>query len=124
MCQGFDCFDRFISPSSTVRTLDSGKGYSAVQSMSNLASEQFIQMATRSNDPAELCKATKEQLLAKKKNPLEIDDDCPICRDHYQTLCLVDRHPSTASQGEKHHRFNFIVFNLRLLSLSRVLFLY
>lgn len=105
-----DCFDRFISPGSIVRTLDSGKVIRQFKSMSNLASEQFIQMATRSNDPATLCTAFKEELLAQIKNPLEITDDCPICRDDYQILCRVARHPSKASQGKKLHQYSFIVF--------------
>jgi len=37
-----------------------------------------------------------EALLAKKKNPLEIDDDCPICLDN-KILCRVGAHPSAPS---------------------------
>ncbi len=57
----------------------------------------FIQMATRSNLPSEHCKATQEALLAQKKNPLDVSDDCPICRDDYQVLCRVACHPTTAT---------------------------
>jgi len=35
-----------------------------------------------------------EALLAKKKNPLEVDDDCPICLEMDNTLCRVGGHPS------------------------------
>jgi len=42
------------------------------------------------------CHATKEELLAKKKNPLEIDDDCPICRRR-GVLCEVGAHLSVSS---------------------------
>lgn len=51
-------------------------------------------MATRQDEPANGCKAGKEELLNKKKNPLDIDDDCPICRDDYSVLCRVANHPS------------------------------
>jgi len=52
----------------------------------------------RVNAPAEGCKATKEELLGKKKNPLDVDDDCPICRDTFNVLCQVGCHP-TVQQG-------------------------
>ena len=56
-------------------------------------------MATsvRSDNPAVLCTSTKEELLAQKMNPLDVSDDCPICRDDYGILCRVARHPSTAT---------------------------
>jgi hypothetical protein len=51
-------------------------------------------MVTRQEDPASGCPASKEELLSLKKIPLDITDDCPICRDHYAVLCLVAKHPS------------------------------
>eukprot|EP01031_Cornospumella_fuschlensis_P030250 gene30250-36556_t len=51
----------------------------------------------RANYPAELCTSTKEELLAQKKNTLDVTDDCPICRDDYRVLCRVARHPSTTT---------------------------
>jgi hypothetical protein len=43
--------------------------------------------------PAEGCHATKEDLMNKKKNPLDIDDFCPICFDDYNIQCRVANHP-------------------------------
>ena len=55
-------------------------------SMANLST-------VRLNITSEFCKATKEDLLAKKKNPLDVDDDCPICARR-AVLCEVGCHPS------------------------------
>eukprot|EP01039_Chlorochromonas_danica_P001593 gene1593-1740_t len=45
--------------------------------------------------PAEGCKATKEDLLNKKKNPLDVDDFCPICLEDCNVRCRVANHPSS-----------------------------
>ncbi len=54
----------------------------------------------RQNEPSEGCKATKEELLNKKKNPLDIDDDCPICEKR-GVLCEVANHPHREQQAGK-----------------------
>lgn len=56
-----------------------------------------ITMATpvRSDNPAVLCKSTKELLC---EDGMKEVDDCPICRDDYGILCRVARHvPPTAT---------------------------
>ncbi len=53
----------------------------------------------RSSKPHSDCHATMEALLSKKKNPLEIDDDCPICVRR-GVLCEVGCHPSISYAGE------------------------
>jgi hypothetical protein len=47
----------------------------------------------RQDAPSAKCHALKEDLLNKKKNPLDIDDDCPICREDGNVLCRVANHP-------------------------------
>ena len=42
------------------------------------SSSSILTTPVRSNSWSEFCNSTKKELLAKKKNPLEIDDDCPI----------------------------------------------
>jgi hypothetical protein len=49
----------------------------------------------RQDAPSAKCHALKEELLNKKKNPLDIDDDCPIC-ERRGVLCEVANHPSAA----------------------------
>lgn len=49
-------------------------------------------MATRQDEPALGCKATKEGLLESKKN-LDETDDCPVC-ERRGVLCEVSNHPS------------------------------
>jgi hypothetical protein len=51
----------------------------------------------RSKTRSEFCQASKEDLLALKKNPLDVSDDCPICRDDSGILCRVGCHPSAAT---------------------------
>eukprot|EP01040_Poterioochromonas_malhamensis_P017433 gene17433-20031_t len=50
-------------------------------------------MATRHENPAPGCPVSQEQLMT-SKDPLNIYDDCPICRDDYNVLCRVAKHPS------------------------------
>jgi hypothetical protein len=50
-------------------------------------------MATRQESPASGCAASQKQLLGQKSNPLDISDNCPICRDDYNVLCFVAKHP-------------------------------
>ena len=54
----------------------------------------------RSSKPHPDCRATKEELLNKKKNPLDVDEDCPICLQ-IGLLCSVGCHPSSASSAGK-----------------------
>lgn len=42
--------------------------------------------------PHEDCHATKEELMNKKKNPLDVDDDCPLC-ERRGVRCEVGCHP-------------------------------
>ena len=51
----------------------------------------------RQAKPAAGCNASQEALLNKKKNPLDVDEDCPICRDSFGVLCQVGCHPSSNS---------------------------
>lgn len=44
--------------------------------------------------PHKDCHATKEELLSKRKNPLDVDDDCPIC-ERRGVRCEVGCHPSS-----------------------------
>ncbi len=48
--------------------------------------------AALQSDPADGCRATKEELLNKKRNPLDIDDFCPICLS-FNVKCHVANHP-------------------------------
>lgn len=50
-------------------------------------------MTARRDEPASGCKASQEQLLSQKKNPLDISDDCPMC-EKLGFLCFVANHPS------------------------------
>ena len=43
--------------------------------------------------PHEDCKASQEALLGRKKNPLDIDDYCPIC-ERRGIICEVGSHPT------------------------------
>mmetsp|Transcript_33208 Transcript_33208/g.65933 ORF Transcript_33208/g.65933 Transcript_33208/m.65933 type:complete len:102 (+) Transcript_33208:341-646(+) len=56
-----------------------------------------METPVRSNTRSEFCKSSQEALLAQKKNPLDVSDDCPICRDDFGILCRVGCHPSTVS---------------------------
>ena len=57
----------------------------------------FTTMASpvRSKIRSEFCNCTKEELLAQKKNPLDVSDDCPVCAKD-GILCEVGKHPTTA----------------------------
>ena len=76
-----------------------------------------IMMATpvRSNTRSEFCQSSQEALLAKKKNPLEIDDDCPVC-EKLGVVCSVGCHPSDASAG-KNARYDHSLFLILISSL-------
>jgi uncharacterized CHY-type Zn-finger protein len=48
-------------------------------------------MATRQENPASGCPASKEELIS---DGFKYSDDCKICRDDYNVLCRVTKHPS------------------------------
>jgi hypothetical protein len=51
------------------------------------------------DEPAEGCKATKEELLKSKKKNLDPYDYCPIC-ERRGVLCEVANHPSAAGKSD------------------------
>ena len=63
--------------------------------------------------PADACHATKEELLNKKKNPLDIDDFCPICLS-FNVKCHVANHPAAG----------YLILLLLYLILNFVLYKY
>lgn len=51
-------------------------------------------METKQESSASDCPASKQELLSRENRRLDISDDCPICRDDYNVLCRVAKHPS------------------------------
>ena len=68
---------------------------------------QFDGDQTRSNSPSENCKITKDEL---RSDGFKYTEDCPICRDHYQILCIVACHPTNATGDVFFLPSNFITF--------------